>query len=25
MNKGVFVTVGARRTGGVTYDTYLVE
>jgi hypothetical protein len=25
MNKGVFVTVGARRAGGVTYDTYLVE
>jgi hypothetical protein len=25
MNKGVFVTVGARRPGGVTYETYLVE
>jgi muconolactone delta-isomerase len=25
MNKGVFVTVGARRAGGVTYETYLVE
>ena len=25
MNKGVFVTVGGRRAGGVTYETYLVE
>jgi muconolactone delta-isomerase len=25
MNKGIFVTVGARRAGGVTYETYLVE
>lgn len=25
MNKGVFLTVGARRAGGVTYETYLAE
>jgi muconolactone delta-isomerase len=25
MNQGVFVTVGGRRPGGVTYETYLVE
>ncbi|HEY2603028.1 MAG TPA: DUF3237 domain-containing protein [Thermoleophilaceae bacterium] len=24
LNKGVFVSVGARRPGGVIYDTYLV-
>jgi muconolactone delta-isomerase len=24
LNKGVFVSVGARRPGGVTYETYLV-
>ncbi len=24
LNKGVFVSVGARRRGGVIYDTYLV-
>lgn len=24
MNKGVFVSVGGRRSGGVTYETYLV-
>ena len=24
LNKGVFVSVGARRPGGVVYDTYLV-
>ena len=24
LNKGVFVSVGARRSGGVTYETYLV-
>jgi hypothetical protein len=23
-NKGVFISVGARRQGGVIYDTYLV-
>lgn len=25
LNKGVFVSVGARRPGGVTYETYLVS
>jgi len=25
LNKGVFVSVGGRRSGGVTYETYLVE
>ena len=25
LNKGVFVSVGGRRPGGVTYETYLVE
>ena len=24
LNKGVFVSVGGRRSGGVTYETYLV-
>jgi hypothetical protein len=24
LNKGVFISVGARRPGGVVYDTYLV-
>jgi hypothetical protein len=24
MNKGVFISVGGRRPGGVTYETYLV-
>jgi Protein of unknown function (DUF3237) len=25
LNKGVFISVGARRSGGVIYETYLVE
>jgi Protein of unknown function (DUF3237) len=25
LNKGVFISVGGRRSGGVTYETYLVE
>ncbi len=25
LNKGVFVSVGGRRVGGVAYETYLVE
>jgi len=25
LNKGIFVSVGARRRAGVTYETYLVE
>ena len=25
LNKGVFISVGGRRPGGVTYETYLVE
>jgi hypothetical protein len=24
LNKGVFISVGARRPGGVIYETYLV-
>ena len=24
LNKGVFISVGGRRAGGVSYDTYLV-
>ena len=24
LNKGVFISVGGRRPGGVTYETYLV-
>jgi hypothetical protein len=24
LNKGVFISVGARQRGGVTYETYLV-
>jgi hypothetical protein len=25
LNKGIFVSVGARQAAGVTYETYLVE
>ena len=25
LNKGVFISVGGRRPGGVIYETYLVE
>ena len=25
LNKGVFISVGGRQTGGVIYETYLVE
>jgi hypothetical protein len=25
LNKGIFVSVGARQPAGVTYETYLVE
>jgi hypothetical protein len=25
LNKGVFVSVGGRRPGGVVYETYLVQ
>jgi hypothetical protein len=25
LNKGIFISVGGRSSGGVAYDTYIVE